>query len=140
MPKAEPSHVAQPVVFVALVYETLKSERFDSIADLAEAVKCRAAKLRIRYDATRITDAIAHVARLAKSPIVGSLPRVKSPDRLVSDPPIVSRDTAAQLLARLQAAPLRPMPKPTPGDRMDTQRLRVVLQAIEMLTTKGGSE
>lgn len=50
-------------VLVALVHETLKMEQFDTIADLSEAVKVRAARLRIPYEATRLTEALRAVAR-----------------------------------------------------------------------------
>ena len=139
MPKAQPSHVAKPGVFVALVYDALKAGPFASIADLAEAVKCGAARLHVRYDARQITDAIAHVARVSPSPIVGPFPLVPPPDRLISEPPVIGRDDARRILSHLTAAPDRaacgPRQMPDPPlarRRVDTHALKVVAQAIAM--------
>lgn len=137
MPKTNTNHVAKPGVFVALVYDALKLEHFDCVADLAEAVKCAAAKLHLSYDSRQITDAIAYVSRVSPRPLFGPAPAPLPPDRLVSDPPVVSRADAQRILAQLKtAAPQMPAPDPA-EKRIDTNRLRLVLPAIEMLTTKG---
>ncbi len=46
----------------ALTHEALQRETFDNLADLSEAVKARAARLRIPYNATAVTDALRTVA------------------------------------------------------------------------------
>ena len=48
-------------VLVALLHETLNAEEFESIADLCEALKTRAARLRIPYDAATIANAVERV-------------------------------------------------------------------------------
>jgi hypothetical protein len=50
-------------ILVALLHQMLNVEEFDSIADLADALKHKAARLRIPYDAARIADALAIVHR-----------------------------------------------------------------------------
>jgi hypothetical protein len=50
-------------VLSKLVNEVLNVEHFESLADLAEAVKCRAARLHIPYDSTRVAEAIDLVGR-----------------------------------------------------------------------------
>jgi|KBSMisStandDraft_5_1062788.scaffolds.fasta_scaffold657488_2 hypothetical protein len=120
MRKTQPSHVAKPGVFVALVYEELKHGPSDSIADLAEAVKCAAARIGVHYDARQVTDAIAYVARLSPRPIVGPVQMRLPPDRLISEPPIVSREDAARILDKLEskyAVRLRDLSDPRRRDR-----------------------
>jgi len=120
MPNAKPNHAAKPGVFVALVYEELKHGPSDSIADLAEAVKCAAAQIRVPYDARQVTDAIAYVTRLSPRPIVGPVQMRLPPDRLISEPPIVSRADAARILDKLEstyAVRLRDLSDPRGRDR-----------------------
>jgi len=50
-------------VLVALLHETLNAEEFPTIADLCEALKTRAARLHIPYDATAVSDAMVTVYR-----------------------------------------------------------------------------
>jgi hypothetical protein len=50
-------------LLAALVHEALNREAFATLADLAEATKTRAAHLRIPYDAGRVSEAFALVAR-----------------------------------------------------------------------------
>lgn len=45
-------------ILAAVLHELLHVERFEAIGDVAEALKRRAAKLRIPYDATTITEAL----------------------------------------------------------------------------------
>jgi len=48
-------------ILVALLHELLNGEDFATIADLADALKTRAATLRIPYDPERIADALGTV-------------------------------------------------------------------------------
>ena len=48
-------------VLVALLHELLNVEHFASIADICEALKSRAAKLRIPYDTPSIAEAVERV-------------------------------------------------------------------------------
>ena len=51
-------------ILTAVVHDVLaRGETFDTLADLCEAVKCRAAQLRLPYDGDRITEAIAVIGR-----------------------------------------------------------------------------
>jgi hypothetical protein len=50
-------------ILVALLHELLNVEQFGSIADVADALKTRAARLRIPYDPERIADAMVTVYR-----------------------------------------------------------------------------
>ena len=52
----------QPVL-VAVLHELLNVERFDTIADICEALKLRAARLRIPYNADSIAEALVIVHR-----------------------------------------------------------------------------
>jgi len=57
-------HAAEPTkmpVLAALCHELLNREEFATIADLADALKMRAARLRIPYDAARIAEALERV-------------------------------------------------------------------------------
>jgi len=46
---------------VALTHEVLNRDRFETLSDLCETLKLRAARLRIPYDATSITEALTAV-------------------------------------------------------------------------------
>jgi DNA polymerase III delta subunit len=48
-------------VLTALLHELLNVEQFGSIADLCEALKTRAAQLRIPYDVATIAEAVERV-------------------------------------------------------------------------------
>ena len=50
-------------ILVALLHETLNREHFDTLADLVEALRANAARLRIPYDVDSITTAVAIVGR-----------------------------------------------------------------------------
>ena len=50
-------------ILVALLHELLNGEDFATIADLADGLKTRAARLRIPYDPERIADALVTVYR-----------------------------------------------------------------------------
>lgn len=50
-------------VFAAVLHELLNGEQFGSLADAAEALKCRCAGLRLRYAGPAIAAALESVAR-----------------------------------------------------------------------------
>ena len=50
-------------VLVALLHELLNVEQFPTIADLCDALKTRAARLRIPYDVDSIAEALVIVHR-----------------------------------------------------------------------------
>jgi len=87
-------------VLVALLNELLNAETFDTIADVSAALKARAARLRIPYDAPAIAEAL-QVVRYARPIVRDTRPRPLSPDRLVSEDPIVPRDTARRIVVEL---------------------------------------
>jgi len=53
-------HGKSPVL-VALLHDTLNAEEFTTIADVCDALKTRAARLRIPYTVDTITDALVAV-------------------------------------------------------------------------------
>jgi len=57
-------------VLAALVHELVKAEPFDTLSDLSEATKRRAARLRIPYTCELVTEALTIVGRTR--PLVGS--------------------------------------------------------------------
>src|SRR5262245_49634452 len=93
-------------VLVALLHEMLNEQTFDQFADLTAELKCRAARLRIPYDASRITVAFCAVAQ--SGPLLRPAPRTREPE---PDPKPITRDEATDLLARLFALEDRTMRK-----------------------------
>lgn len=77
----------------------LRAERFESYADLAEAVKQRCARARIFYDAGVISEAIARVELGGAQPVIAS----RLPRRLVEREPEpgIGHADAAAILQRL---------------------------------------
>lgn len=59
-PKFSEMQGTKPVL-VAVVHDVLNAETFDTIADLCDVVKTRAARLHIPYDATAMTAALTAV-------------------------------------------------------------------------------
>ncbi len=92
-------------VIAAVVHDVLAAEKFDAVADLSEAVKCRCASLKIPYDAGAVTEAIQLVERTRPVVATGIRPlkRVEHLERLDDVQPI-SRAEAADLWPRLVAA------------------------------------
>ncbi len=81
--------MATTSVIAKLVHELLNGQRFTAYIDLVESTKCRCARLRIPYDATRITDAIRLVERTrvavhAPAPPGGAAPVHHAPGGPVS--------------------------------------------------------
>ncbi len=50
-------------ILAALLHDLLKADSFETFSDLKDALKSRAARLRIPYDATAVTAAIRSVER-----------------------------------------------------------------------------
>lgn len=122
-------------VLVPVVYDVLRGGTFDTIADLVDAVKERAARYRIPYDSGAVTDAIAVVSR--SRPVVRQAPRPTNPrhvereqppDPLAADP----RGIFNTVITRLRAGnPIHPMPPAAPLDGL-TARERDHQLALEM--------
>jgi hypothetical protein len=86
----------------AVVHDVLRQGSYTTIADLADATKARAARLRIPYDADGVTAAITLVERSRPVLEVDAQRRQRfpvDPDRRF-DPPFTHADAAATL-ARL---------------------------------------
>lgn len=86
-------------VLVALVHETMNGRPFDSLGDLTEAVKRRAATLRIPYDSGQVAaaiDAVSHT-RSVGPPVATRRVERLDPERGPS------REDAAAILERLYA-------------------------------------
>ena len=100
MPKA--------TVLTALVHETLNAAPCASLQELSDAVKARAARLRVPYDSGQIADAIRLVGRtrpMVWSPVVPG-GQARRPAIVV---PPVSHHDAVRLLAEMGAT-IRPWP------------------------------
>ena len=83
-------------ILVAVVHSVLNAEQFETIADLAEAVKCKAARLRIPYDAAGIAEALEAVKHTRKL-LADEAPK-PAPPAAETQGPIVSRELAADVL------------------------------------------
>lgn len=89
-----------------LVRDLLRVEEFESYGDLTEALKCRCARLNIRWTNDAISDAYRMIA--SNRPLI----RDRRPRRLVERPPaaeIFSRRAAASFFRDLPLA-IRTMP------------------------------
>ncbi len=87
-------------VLVALLHDVLNAETFDTLGDAVAALKARAARLHVPYDAALITEALTAVQ--TTRPIVrDTRPPRLAPDRLVSADPIVPRDRAKVIVVEL---------------------------------------
>jgi hypothetical protein len=88
-------------VLVAVVHDVLNAETFDMLADLCEAIKRRAARLRIPYDATVITEALTavkHVRPLVRE----TLPQTVTSTERPPEDELIPRDLAARVLQDLR--------------------------------------
>ena len=85
---ADPS-VTPTKLVVRVLQDLVQREQFASYADLAEALKCRCARLHIPYHATLISDAIDRVELGGKTPIIARPParRTPAPIERVEEPP-----------------------------------------------------
>ena len=83
-----------------LVWELLKGEPFETLADLTEALKCRCARLKIRWTNDDIVDAYRLIR--SNTPLPGDPIRHVWVERK-PEPEIIDRDTAATLLQQMPA-------------------------------------
>ena len=128
MPNANAAHYTPASPLVALAHETLKHDGpFDSIADLAEALKCKAARLHLRYDATLISSALLAVERTRPLPMIQGIlqPTLK---QLVEKPDTIKPLSQAHAVAiltelhkRAKIDKQRTMPKPKPLSDADIE-------------------
>jgi hypothetical protein len=98
--------MASAGVITAVVYDVVNAEKFETLSDLADAVKCRCATLKIPYDAGAVTDAIYQVERTRPVVVPGLRPikRFEHLERLEDDVRPITRAEAADLWPRLVAA------------------------------------
>lgn len=124
MPHAAPHRAP---VLVAVVHGVLNAQRFESIADLADAVKRAAARARIPYDADGITAAIAFVehSRAIVHPPPAPAPAVA--------PPLTHEQSLAALRAVRARLGLLPPIKPMPHARLVTRSEADRYRAFQML-------
>lgn len=102
-----PRHTAPrsfPPVFLRLVSETLRRERFETYADLVDAVKTAAARARIRYTSAMVWDAVATVDQQRGGLL--AVPRSITRVSRKPDSGSISRDDAARILRRLESREL----------------------------------
>jgi hypothetical protein len=74
MPGSPISSVGVKLI-VRVLQDLVVRDRFDSYADLKDALKTRLAKLRIPYEATVITEALDQVEQGGRRPLVPVAPR-----------------------------------------------------------------
>ena len=121
MKTAPQTHDADPNprLIARVIRDLLHAQLFDSVADLKVALKAQLRALKIDYTPAELDVALTRVASnapLARSP----WPRVPPPDRLTSDPPVLTRQDAATILAKLEsryAVQLRDLSDPRRRDR-----------------------
>jgi hypothetical protein len=92
-----------------LVRDLLATEKFESLADLTEALKCRCARLKIRWTPDDIGDAyrlIESNTALPGAPIK-RVRRITHIERIEDDVRPITRAKAAELWPRLVAAVMR---------------------------------
>lgn len=97
-----PHTVTTPVkLIVRVLQDVITKESFDNYADLAEALKCRCAKLKIPYDARMVSEAIEQLERGGKAPLI--CPQAESITELPAAPEIISRTEAGEIYRTLVA-------------------------------------
>jgi hypothetical protein len=101
--------MASAGVIAAVVHDVIQAEKFETLSDLADAVKCRCALLKIPYDAGAVTEAIQLVERTRPVVAAGVKPirpikRFEHIERLDDDVRPITRAEAADLWPRLVAA------------------------------------
>jgi hypothetical protein len=98
--------MAKNPVISAVIHDLLNGQSFDNFSDLTEGIKSRCARLRIPYDAGRISDALSLVARtrpLLRQPAARRMWYVEQAD----DSRPLSKAEAADLWPRLLAVAKR---------------------------------
>lgn len=115
---------SQGRLLATLIRELMRGETFESVADLVEALKARCARLRIRWDNDVITEALRLIE--SNTPIVPSrVPAKKRPAEPAPALPVISREEAAAIVAKLSKAPRR-MPAAAPIDGRRADRLKAL--------------
>lgn len=94
-------HATQSRLLAKLVRELLRCERFESLADLTDAIKHRCARLRIAWQPDDISDAYRLIA--SNTDLVGPARAARVAPEPQSEPALFSPREAAQLWADLQA-------------------------------------
>jgi hypothetical protein len=109
-------------------------ERCADYSDFKDLLRDRLRQLRIRYQPIEFDDAVSIVA--ANTRLWGApAPRPLPPDRLQSEPPILSKAEASAVLARLRCR-VRSIPRPRAGETDQATALRIVLDAIAEQTAR----
>lgn len=135
----EHDHETKTRLVARVVRDVMRAEAFESIADLKVAIKAKLRALKIPYAPADLDDALTVIA--SNAPLAAAAPPLRPvppPDRLVSDPPIVSREHAAEIVGQLRrglacGTTPRPMPSLDRRPRSGVAReLRIVAQAIAM--------
>ena len=109
---------SQARIIARVVRDLLRAQLFDSIADLKVALKAQLRTLKIPYAPAELDQALTLVA--SNTPLASSPWPRTPPDRLISEPPIVSREDAARILDKLEstyAVRLRDLSDPRHRDR-----------------------
>jgi hypothetical protein len=88
-------------ILVALLHDTLNAEQFDTLADVVDALKTRAARLHVPYDAALVTEALTAVQQTR--PLVKETRPIRTPAPRPIRPALelVPADTARRVLDEL---------------------------------------
>jgi len=100
-PQKTHDHDSQPRIIARVVRDLLRAQLFDSIADLKVALKAQLRALNIPYLPAELDQALTLVA--SNTPLAASPWPRTPPDRLLSEPPVLSREDATQILAKLES-------------------------------------
>lgn len=96
-------------VYVRLASAAIQTGRYETVADLADAVKTQCARLKMPYDAHQVDHAIAVVSSRLPSRPIHQRVAVECGD------PQVGKDEASRLVARIRAEADRRATKTDPG-------------------------
>jgi hypothetical protein len=97
-PMAATAPYRRPIL-VALLHEMLNAEEFDTLGGAVAALKARAARLHVPYDAALITEALTAVQQTR--PLVTETRPIRPAARVLPALELVPRDTARGLVGEL---------------------------------------
>lgn len=128
--------IAKPTLFVALVHETLKQASYETRGDLVEAVKRRAARLRLRYDSAIVGEAIDQVERV-RGPLWPASSSGSHRAARPAETPAITASEAHDILVRLaQVSAVKAMGD-TVADQAHERRVRDQAALIESAVYRG---
>lgn len=105
---------------VVVLQDVVKhSPPFESYADLAEAFKSKCGRLKLRYNADLISQAIDRIEEGGKKPVIQTRLPKRVTDNLRSDPEIISRGLAVKICRELKIT----IPEVPPAEWTDHEEI-----------------